>query len=513
MTYQNGCELMLNFFPTLNEDELLISAICRYKIRCGFRNRRSLERSVYGDINVTRSAILPLNVEAIVEKHPPTSKVDSNELILKHTLYPFYTAYLSMELSTQIYRIMRSGNGVAIERMLGFPSSPVKPSSYLKYCPLCYQEDLNVLGESYWRRLHQVPGVFYCLDHKVLLKTSDVLIIDGRISDYITATDACSNSEVNDSFPQTVKEQNLKYVKAVNYLLKSNMTRKSLAFVNSFYIDRLREQGFTSKNGSIYLDKLLKAFINHFSPEYLELMQSSIMKKENTWLRRFVNNNGKNRSPLRHLLLHGFLNIEPVDLFETKDVIGRLKPEKKKRVPKFNLEERRKKWLELVADNPNANRAELKKLGKGLNTWMRAYDLEWYEKVTPKKNEYKKRASKIDYKKRDEECLKLVKKGFEKLISKEGKPTRITLGAIRREVGAKRWIEDKRLVKTQKFIDTVYEEIDDYRIRKIKWAIKDMEDKGLPITPYKVQVYAGLRSSSTSTKELILRLLDEIIKV
>src|SRR5690625_3142151 len=134
MTYQNGCELMLNFFPTLNEDELLISAICRYKIRCGFRNRRSLERSVYGDINVTRSAILPLNVEAIVEKHPPTSKVDSNELILKHTLYPFYTAYLSMELSTQIYRIMRSGNGVAIERMLGCYSSHLYLCNYLMYC-------------------------------------------------------------------------------------------------------------------------------------------------------------------------------------------------------------------------------------------------------------------------------------------------------------------------------------------------------------------------------------------
>lgn len=37
----------------------------------------------------------------------------------------------------------------------------------------------------------------------------------------------------------------------------------------------------------------------------------------------------------------------------------------------------------------------------------------------------------------------------------------------------------------------IKEDIESYRIRKIKWAIDEMIEKEINITPYKLQLYAG----------------------
>src|SRR5699024_6120835 len=159
-------------------------------------------------------------------------------------------------------------------------------------------------------------------------------------------------------------------------IMNSEMPRKPLDFINSFYIDRLREQGFTTKNGFINTKELIHSFNDYFPLEYLELMNSTVnIEKENTWLRRFVANNGHNRSTLRHLLFQEFLNLEVEDLFQAQNIIGRLSSEEVKRMPKFNRYERRKKWIKIINENPRANRFELMKIGKGLHTWIRKHDL------------------------------------------------------------------------------------------------------------------------------------------
>ena len=37
------------------------------------------------------------------------------------------------------------------------------------FCEQCAQEDLETCGRSYWRRTHQVPGICWCLKHKIPL--------------------------------------------------------------------------------------------------------------------------------------------------------------------------------------------------------------------------------------------------------------------------------------------------------------------------------------------------------
>lgn len=94
---------------------------------------------------------------------------------------------------------------------------------------------------------------------------------------------------------------------------------------------------------------------------------------------------------------------------------------------------------------------------------------------------------------------------------KKGKPVRITPDAIRREVGANRWITDKRLVNTNQYLKMVKEEINDYRRRKIKWAINEMTEKGQRITLYKVQIYAGFGGGAD--EEVRKLIIEELAKM
>ena len=480
---------------------------------CGMESKTALEKDLF-KLNRSqgrKSVLFQQNLNAFVSILPPTSNLSVMELIMNHTMYPLYTAFLSKDRTQIVFTSMEEGCGRSIENMIGMNSSKVKPSNYLRYCPKCYKEDLENLGESYWHRLPQVPGALYCPVHQALYKESSVVITDSRI-DYLCADDdTCDTDLIIDDYSPEIKELNLKYIENASYLLFHNQSSKDLTFIINFYIDKLRERGFASYGGTLYMKKLLYAFTNFYPSEYLKIMQSSVDIDHNTnWLRVFVHNNNKNRSPLRHLLFLQFLGINVSELFEADHAVGK-QTITYNHISLHNKDERRKKWLKIIKDHPNANRSELKRIGKGIFTWIRTYDREWYEKVTPRKKSRKQRTNVIDWEKRDEECLVLAKEAVDKLMQTKGKPIRITLGTIRRELGATRWFNNEKLVKTRQYISGITEDIESYRIRKIKWAIEEMIKSGERLTVYKIQLFAGFGGGNSDIKQTISELLQEYI--
>ncbi|WP_449598480.1 TnsD family Tn7-like transposition protein [Niallia sp. Marseille-Q9988] len=196
------------------------------------------------------------------------------------------------------------------------------------------------------------------------------------------------------------------------------------------------------------------------------------------------------------------------EFFNMGSIIGK-KSISKQYTPSFSLNERRNKWVKLLEENKDASRSQLKDIGKGLHTWIVRYDREWYEEVTPKNQSRKKRAESVDWKKRDEECLKLAKEAVKVILAKEGKPARVTPLSIRRAIGAGRWFEKQKLVKTHRYLEEVTEDINNYRIRKIKWAINEMTKQGLSLTPYKIKRYAGFDAESGEVSRLVSHILEK----
>lgn len=498
---------MMNFLPQIYEDELLYSVMSRYKQMCGMVSKRAFLKDLFGKEIKWKSISFPQYINEFVDNIPPNSKICSKDIIIKNTMFAFYTSFLSEDKTSKVYDSMALGGNQLIEGIVGMRGSKVKNSKYLKYCPVCFKEDIEENGESYWRRLHQVPGILYCDKHEVSLNDSKVLNTDSRL-DYVCLNEDSIDASSMDNYSSDFKKLNLIYIENVKKLFNNKYPRKKLDFIIKFYIDKLREQGLASKGGSIYMKDLLKKFINYYPKDYLKLMQSDIdNENETNWLRLFVRNNTKNRSPLRHLLFLQFLNLDIYDMFKSKSIIGKVKL-LNKRSPCFDLKERRSLWLNIIKENPYATRSELKDIGKGLHTWIRAHDKEWYEKVTPRLQNKKRGTSVVDWEKRDEEYLEKSKKAVKKLLALKGKPIRILRETIRRELGARTWFNNKRLVKTHEYINEVEEDIESYRTRKIEWAINDMNDKEYAITAYKVQLYAGFGGGNKEVRVLIERILD-----
>ncbi len=500
----------MNFWPLMYEDELFVSVIARYQRICGMVSKRALEMDLFQIYKRMgrKSVLFPQNLNTFISNLPPTSRLSAEEIILNHTMYPFFTAFMSSEKSDAVLNAMANGNGKSIENLVGMAGSKVKTNSYLRYCPLCFKLDMEK-GESYWRRLPQVPGAMYCPEHHFLYKDSNVLITDCR-NDYLCADeDTCNEEIIADEYPEYFRTLNLKYMENASYIIFDNQKRRNLSFIIKFYIDKLRERGLASSAGNLYMERLVEEFLRFYPKDYLEIMQSSVdIEQEANWLRVFVRNNNKNRSPLRHLLFFQFLNVNAQELFKIEKVVGK-QTIIRERTPIYSIQERRKEWLKLIEDNPNANRSELKQIGKGLHTWIYMNDKDWYDSVTPKNNIRKGRAKSVDWEKRDLECLILAKEAVKELYRKEGKPIRILPNNIRKEIGAKRWFNNKKLVKTWRYIKETTEKIEDYRARKIKWAIEELIEAGDRLTVYKVQLKAGFGGSNMEIKLEIKRILDK----
>ncbi|RDW18773.1 TnsD family Tn7-like transposition protein [Oceanobacillus chungangensis] len=505
---------MINFLPQLYENELFYSVIARYRRMCGMVSKRALINDLFGRYVVVSSSYFPQYIDSCVACLPPTSNITTREIIKKHTLYPFYTSFLSPEKTELIYETMAGGGDESklnIEQQIGLGGSKVRKCNFLRYCPLCYKEDIEVLGESYWRVNHQISGVLYCSKHKVLLKESSVLSTGSGIEFICADEQVCNESVLEDNYSDNVKQLNIHYINNVERLLKGNYPRRKLEFFIKYYIDRLRKKGLASKNGSLYMKDVQERFLLYYPKQYLELMQSGVNPESpSNWLRLFVRNNNKNRSPLRHLLFLQFLGINLDDLFHNREVIGK-KSVSVQHNPSFDIHQRREKWLQLIADNPGANRSELKEKGKGLYTWIYKYDRDWYDKVTPKSATGRERAGTIDWDKRDEECLRLAKDAVEIILHRKGKPMRVTSSSIRKTLGFGSWFHNEKLVRTQHYLEQVKEGINEFRIRKIKWAIEERIKQDKELTVYKVQLHAGFGGSNKEIKELIMKVLEKYI--
>ena len=74
-------------------------------------------------------------------------------------------------------------------------------------------------------------------------------------------------------------------------------------------------------------------------------------------------------------------------------------------------------------------------------------------------------------------------------------------------IGVKRWFYHEKLVKIQQYLKEVTEDIESYRVRKIRWAIDDMIKNGEILTVYKIQLYAGFGGANKGIKEHITNIL------
>lgn len=163
---------MISFFPTPYPDELWYSVICRYHVHSGNYCAKHTLRQLYGDNFCAPSLMLCGPINTLLAQLPQ-GFLSAKDVVMQHTFYPYYARFFPTQRKRSTYAYVVNGNPLAVHRM-GISQANGNHCSIMRYCPACYQEDLQLYGEPYWHRSHQLPDMQICTKHRCWLVDTDV---------------------------------------------------------------------------------------------------------------------------------------------------------------------------------------------------------------------------------------------------------------------------------------------------------------------------------------------------
>lgn len=427
---------MLAYFPSLYPDEIIYSGIARYHLMSGNRTQKQTIFDLFGSRFVCATADLPSHLSTLADRSGNVYTTD--ELIKNHTLYPYYTSYVSEDKAKELYRLMAEGTDRGKAHvLLGIPASSIKLPANLKYCSKCYQDDVKKYGDPFWHRSHQIPGVLVCPTHmhwlihsEVPYTTRDQKFGFHPLSKVQQARESKANKVIHDICYRIAKRSEILLYQSNDYIdLKS--------LIRSEYI---------TNDGRIRFRRLLDDFIMYYSLDFLKTINCEIRRDYyETWLHKIIRGKKLISHPLRYLLLSDFLGLDI-----SKNV-----------APQGQDTERKK--IQLNAHNTCLTRS------------------------TPTK----------DWDQRDAYFRLKAEKAVAVIKSQKVKPQRVTIAAISRYTGRGEYnilLEKclKKLPSTYSYVMQELESTPKYQVRRLEYAAAIIREQGFKIQGWRLLKAAGL---------------------
>jgi len=313
---------MISHFPVLYPGELLYSGCGRFSDRMKYPTIGATMLELFGNRLAVPAVDLPHQIDRLVENLPPGHIYNADTLIDQHTLLPLYAPFLTIRNFDRMRASMRGASRRTTNLLAGISAGRVRPPLYLRNCPCCDAENIKRYGETYWHRLHQIPGVDICPYHDVFLQDSNVLRINTKNRHaFHTAQHAFRSENV-----QAVDPENRTHLliatlakTAAGIIDKLRLPEGPLA-VRERYEDRLQASGYLTLGGSIRLGDLRRDLIKVFTAPLLALLQSDLPDEPGAgWLAPMFSPRERINAPLRHLLLMTFFG-DTADSFFDKGV-------------------------------------------------------------------------------------------------------------------------------------------------------------------------------------------------
>ena len=173
---ESVAETRLPAFPVPFPDETLFSVVARFHVLFGGSSAGSTLQRVFGRRTVVTSSGFPGYLCAVERVLPISLGLDAASLIERHTLLPYYRAFLKEDRIALAEKSMRAGNASAINGILGLLAANVGETlGVRRYCVQCIQADAAEYGQPYWHRSHQLPFVIVCDRHRESLHFAGVV--------------------------------------------------------------------------------------------------------------------------------------------------------------------------------------------------------------------------------------------------------------------------------------------------------------------------------------------------
>jgi len=246
--------MQITYLPILRSDETLYSIAARIRFGNVARDDRDACRSLFGPSSSIRLAEYPANLVRF-SLATRGNFGDAQKVLTEMTLFGFFdnvggspgrAAKWRRPVETAGYGLATLSNGHI---------------NTWRACSRCVDSDLEMYGGSYWRRSHQLPGAFFCLDHHIPLcfSVADDRHIRFSFPEQTTLTLACRSPGLAQYDDVLIRLSRL-----VKETLFCPADETTLRFSHAAIFRALENRNLLTAEGEIYTER----FAVEFSHEY-----------------------------------------------------------------------------------------------------------------------------------------------------------------------------------------------------------------------------------------------------
>lgn len=445
---------MIAYFPEIYPDELLYSLLARYYTQASYPCYWYAAEDLFVSKTV-RPDIEFVNQYTLAALHRITRELSMEQVILNHTMFPYYGRFLLFERREKAYKslVKMQGN---YHNLLPLQKKKTDSEKYLRYCPMCAEADRERYGESYWHRVHQMQGIDICPYHQCRLVDSTVIISGKASPDLVTAEMVIPD---NLKIIMCDNEIECKFAEYATDVFQSNMDLQSDVTIGGFLHSRMANTKYRSARGE---QRNIALFHADFSEYYKKLPDNNFTE---LWqIQKVLNGYRYNFHEICMLAM--FLNIPAADLVQMK------LPEKTQEQlfdeEIFRLHEQGLKYPE-IARRLNAPYDTIKSVGE------RKYKAYRKEHKKP----LKCGAKAYDWQQIDKDTLPLVKEAIRQLQGDEvSRPKKVTVFAVEKMLNLPSKRISLYLPMCKAEIKKHEESQEQYWAREVVWAVNKIIREG-----------------------------------
>lgn len=463
---------MLNF-PHPFEDELTYSILARANAHfCSCSHKTWLELTLKN-----RCAIATLDFPSHIDELSKLfflSKISSQNLIFQHTLFPLFSPFITQERKDKCLNWMKGKSNGGTHLMSGWAASRLPKLQSIRYCPICITEQINSLGEAYWQRIHQVPGLATCTKHNCILEGVSHLNHKRHRHEYYRAS---AVSQIQQ--PQfACDEFDLILTPIVKKLLnRDDKPSSSYEQWTSYYRD-LIQQSHCGKGQYCCFDAVKEKVLDYWPEAWLQQYNLWPIDTHCSWLHGITRKHRKSFSYLEHIVVLHALNegqwdindvlCEVAELKETKALVQKALPQKTSQAV---IRKAKCKWLKLVK-KLGTKVARTTKAG-GLYMWLYRNQHNWLIKLNKRyQRPIDNSTNRVNWRRRDLTSTKQLIRIRNQAENDLSLPRHSKLWFLQ-QLPNKATIEKNlsKLPLTSKFLNTYQETVTEYQIRRLVRAV------------------------------------------
>ena len=164
-------------------------------------------------------------------------------------------------------------------------------TKFLRFCPLCLEEDRNQYGEAYWHLHHQIPGVLVCLKHDIALLDSLISLETDGIHYYGASRDNCL-TDTSIKHSSNTLEKLINLAQDIEWLSNTKLDFKGMAWLRSRYQDYLVERKFmtiySSTKFKLDEQRIADAFLDFYGQDFLQVIQPNLVNNTEQRLANYL---------------------------------------------------------------------------------------------------------------------------------------------------------------------------------------------------------------------------------